>query len=82
MRDLKNNLSRHLKEVQAGGEVIVTERGTPIARIAPLERSSDRLAQVIADGLVRPPKSGMRRRPAKPIKAKGSVSDLVSAQRG
>ena len=32
---LKNNLSRYLKSVQAGEEVIVMDRDTPVARIVP-----------------------------------------------
>jgi prevent-host-death family protein len=33
--ELKNHLSRHLRAVEAGGEVIVTDRQRPIARIVP-----------------------------------------------
>jgi antitoxin (DNA-binding transcriptional repressor) of toxin-antitoxin stability system len=37
---LKNNLSRYLKSVQAGEEVIVLDRETPIARIVPFRQAS------------------------------------------
>jgi prevent-host-death family protein len=37
VRDLKNNLSRYLKRVQGGEEIIVTERGRSVARIVPAE---------------------------------------------
>jgi antitoxin (DNA-binding transcriptional repressor) of toxin-antitoxin stability system len=33
--DLKNNLSRYLSYVKAGGEVIVLDRDRPIARLLP-----------------------------------------------
>ena len=56
VRDLKNNLSRYLDRVQAGEEVIVTERGRPIARLAALDHSMDRLAELISTGVVRPAK--------------------------
>jgi len=36
---LKNNLSRYLKSVQAGEEVIVLDRETPIARIVPFRQA-------------------------------------------
>lgn len=36
--DLKNNLSRHLSQVRAGGELIVLDRETPVARIVPFDR--------------------------------------------
>lgn len=81
MRDLKNNLSRYLGRVQGGEEVIVTEHGRPVARLSSLDQPSDRLAALIASGDVRPPRSTGRERPARRIKAKGSVSELVAEQR-
>jgi prevent-host-death family protein len=81
VRDLKNNLSRYLHRVQAGDEVIVTDRGRPVARLSSLGRPTDRLAELIAAGAVRPPRSTTRHRPARRIKAKGAVSDLVADQR-
>ena len=54
MRDLKNNLSRYLDRVQEGEEVIVTDRGRPVARLSALDHSTDRLAELIAAGVVRP----------------------------
>jgi prevent-host-death family protein len=81
VRDLKNNLSRYLDRVQRGEEIIVTERGRPVARLSSLDHPSDRLAALVASGAVRPPRSHQRQRPARRIKAKGSVSDLVAEQR-
>lgn len=81
MRELKNNLSRYLDRVQAGEEVIVTDRGKPVARLSALDPSTDRLAELIAAGIVRPPKRTNRTRPAQRIRARGSVSDLVADQR-
>jgi prevent-host-death family protein len=40
IRELKNQLSRHLKRVQAGERLIVTEHGKPIARLEPVEQTS------------------------------------------
>lgn len=34
--ELKDHLSEHLRAVEAGGEVEVTDRGRPIARIVPI----------------------------------------------
>jgi prevent-host-death family protein len=36
--DLKNNLSRYLSHVRDGGDLIVLDRHTPIARIVPFGR--------------------------------------------
>ena len=81
VRDLKNNLSRYLDRVRRGEEVIVTDRGRPVARLSALDHSTDRLAELVAAGVVRPAKRATRTRPARRIKAKGSVSDLVAEQR-
>ena len=81
VRDLKNNLSRYLDRVQDGDEVIVTEHGRPVARLSPIDHPSDNLASLIASGAVRPPTIKARHRPARRIKPKGTVSDLVADQR-
>jgi prevent-host-death family protein len=41
VRDLKNRLSHHLKRVRAGARLTVTERGRPIATLAPVEEQDD-----------------------------------------
>lgn len=79
VRDLRDHLSRYLERVRGGEELVVTDRGRAIARLLPVEggRTLDRL---IADGVVTP---AARRKGAapKPVKAKGTVSDLVADQR-
>lgn len=81
VRDLKNNLSRYLSRVREGEEVIVTDHGRPVARLSSLDHATDRLADMIDAGVVRPPKRTTRRPPRRRIKPKGSVSDLVAEQR-
>lgn len=79
IRELRDHLSRYLERVQAGEEVIVTDRGSAIARVLPMsgERAIDRL---IREGLVTPART-KKRRAGRPIKAAGTVSDLVAEQR-
>ena len=81
VRDLKNNLSKYLERVRNGEDVIVTQHGRPVARLSAMDHPSDRLAQLIASGVVRPPKDTARHRPSHRIKPKGSVSELVADQR-
>jgi prevent-host-death family protein len=81
IRDLKNGLSKYLERVRAGEEVIVTDRGRPVARLSAIDESTDRLADLVAAGVVRAPTRKTRRRPTRRIEAKGPVSDLVSEQR-
>ena len=79
VRELRNNLSQYLERVQAGDEVVVTDRGAAVARLLPLsgERTLDRL---IAEGLVTPAEQA-KRASSRPIKTVGTVSDLVADQR-
>jgi prevent-host-death family protein len=73
---LKATLSEHLARVKAGEEILVTERGKPIARIVPLAAGETaapaRLLELARAGLVRigsgrlPPKLWARPRPADP----------------
>jgi prevent-host-death family protein len=81
VRDLKNHLSRYLELVRTGEEIVVTDRGKPVARLTPVDAATDRLAKLIAAGIVQAPPSGSRHRPRRRVVAKGSVSDLVSEQR-
>jgi prevent-host-death family protein len=79
VRELRNNLSRYLDKVRDGEELVVTDRGRAIARVLPVE-SERVLDRLIAEGVVTPalrPKG----RAGKPIKTKGTVSDLVADQR-
>lgn len=80
MRDLKNNLSRYLGRVRRGEEVVVTDRGRPVARLLAVGVPVDRLADLMEAGLVRPA-SGRRGPLPTPIKTAGTVSDLVAEQR-
>ena len=81
VRELKNNLSRYLDRVKTGDEVIVTDRGRPVARLSAVDPSTDRLAELIAAGLVQPAVRTSRRPPRHRVRPKGSVADLVADQR-
>ena len=39
--ELKARLSEYLNKVKAGAEVLITDRGKPVARIVPLRRPKD-----------------------------------------
>jgi prevent-host-death family protein len=55
---LKARLSQYLAAVKAGEEVIVTERGRPVARLTAIGADGapqGRLAKLVREGRVRPP---------------------------
>ena len=54
---LKASLSGYLESVKAGEQIVVTDRGCPVALIVPIDPSisgDERRARLIAKGLVRP----------------------------
>jgi prevent-host-death family protein len=55
--ELKANLSRFLGRVKAGEDILITERGKPVAKMVPLSAAEDDeerlLRRMEAEGLVR-----------------------------
>ncbi|HET9969779.1 MAG TPA: type II toxin-antitoxin system prevent-host-death family antitoxin [Streptosporangiaceae bacterium] len=80
--ELRAHLSDYLDRARAGDEVVITDRGVPVARLLGLTADAT-LERLAADGVIahaaagpRPPASGRPRpRPRRP------VADLVSDQR-
>lgn len=83
VRELKNRLSAHLELVKSGHEIVVTQRGRPIARLSPVGGEVDRMADLVEAGIVQPPRSRMRRLPTERVTLVGgsSLDDDVAAQR-
>lgn len=67
LREIEGRFSEYLRRVEAGEEIVVTDRGRPVARLVPArpvsgEEGADREAEAIArlDGLpwIRPGRGG------------------------
>lgn len=59
--ELKNSLSKYLDEVKRGGQVLVSERNVPFAKIVPLNYTDDYEAEeleLVAKGLMTLPEKG------------------------
>lgn len=81
VRELHDHLSRYLRHVESGGEIVVTMRGRRIARLSAVERD-DPLADLRARGLVRDPERPRRQAVGRArLPSVGGVSDLVAEQR-
>lgn len=53
---LKSRLSEYLRRVKAGAELVITERGVPVAKLVPLdatERRTTRRLRLSKTGIVR-----------------------------
>ena len=76
VRELKNRLTRYLRETKNGGEIVVTERGNPIAVIQPIRDAKQasnletRLASLAVRGVVTLP-SRRRSRRTRRVQIKG-----------
>ena len=86
IKELKNNLSRYLSQVKKGEDILVTERGKPIARIirdAPKDISlREALSPLVVKGLVKLPSQKIDREIAPPVKLRGKpVSEMVIEDR-
>jgi len=56
--ELKNHLSVYLNEVKRGGEVLVSERNVPFAKIVPFvekEEYKTEEEKLVAEGILAPP---------------------------
>ena len=53
MRELRQQASRYLREVERGGTIEVTDRGRPVARLVPIARAS-RVDALLATGEMSP----------------------------
>lgn len=81
IRQLRDDLRRWLDVVTDGGEVVVTERGRPGARLSGVARR-DPLKRLIAAGLVTHAEAARRMdRDHRRIASARPVSDLVAEQR-
>lgn len=78
--ELKNNLSRYLEHVRAGGTVMIMNRDRPVAKIVPIDRATHpakedpRIEELVRLGLARRGKGGDMRawlRKYRPVKLPG-----------
>jgi len=82
IKDVKNNLSRLLAQVKAGEEILITERGRPIARLVK-ENNGDKsiraaLGPLVQRGLVTLPSRGILKERISAVGVPGKpVSEIV-----
>lgn len=79
---LRRELKDWLERVQSGDEVVITERGRPVARLSGID-AAPLLDQLAEQGHVSGPATARRptARGRKRVTARGDVSDLVVAER-
>jgi prevent-host-death family protein len=79
VRELKAKLSEYLGAAAAGQEVVVTDRGRPVARIVPYGTTS-KIERGIAEGWVEAPRR-TRLDPVERHRSPASVLDVLDEDR-
>jgi len=78
IRDAKLNLSKLLKRVQQGEEVLLKDRGRPVARIVPIDTGSlllsERIKRLEEQGVIEPIPKKHRKTLASPIPVSGGIA--------
>ncbi len=80
VRDLKAKLSEYLGRAAAGEQIIVTDRGRPVARIVSFSDDAV-LERGIDEGWVEPPRR-TQLGPVKRFRSQRSVLDVLDEDRG
>ena len=80
VRELRDHLSAWIDEVKAGAEVVVTERGRPVARIV-AATGEPWLDALVAAGIVTLPEREFDLSSLKRVRAKGDLVEFVLEQR-
>lgn len=80
--ELRAHLSEWLAKVKGGDELVVTDRGIPVARLVPLDSTSV-IERLTAEGVLSRPKTPKRPfTQPRPKNTSGKLlSDIVSEQR-
>ncbi|NIM93347.1 MAG: type II toxin-antitoxin system prevent-host-death family antitoxin [Anaerolineales bacterium] len=83
IRELRNHLSRYLREIKKGRSIVITERGKPIGRIIPKELPiEDRVEALMDAGILK--WNGKKLEPTKPVITNQSpqlISDIILEMR-
>jgi prevent-host-death family protein len=82
--ELKSRLSEYLAQVKAGEEIVVTERGKPVAKLTRVATVDEDLAQLVRDGVVKPGKGSLSEDffdAPRPKSKVGSVTETLIEER-
>ena len=80
--ELKAKLSRYLDQVKAGHEVVVTDRGRPVARLVPYDDGRKRepdMERLIREGVILPGRGEFPEELLKPSPVKDPEGKVLKA---
>lgn len=89
IRELKDNLSRYIRRIEAGERIAITAHGRVVAELVPpgtagKGRGPSRFDELVAAGVIRPPlESGNPAEDWPDIRLpRGTATELIDADRG
>ena len=88
IRELKDNLSRYIRRIEAGERVAITAHGRVVAHLVPPDKSGtaqrSRFDELVAEGVIRGPLE-----PGDPLEEwpdirlpRGTAAELIDSDRG
>ena len=82
IRELRQEASKYLRDVERGESIEVTDRGRPVALLVPIPRQG-RIADLIASGRLRPAKGNLRDLPERiePVPGVPLPSEILAQMR-
>jgi prevent-host-death family protein len=86
IREAKINLTRYLKLVKSGNEVVLTEHGRPVGKIVPIEKKElsldERIKRLEDDGVLERQTEGYRIPPPVPVPGHSAQQMLKDDREG
>ncbi len=87
IRELKARLSHYVKAASAGERIVITDRGSPVAVLAPARTDEHvdippALQQLIAEGRATAPREPFTVVPVQPAKASRTWQKILDEDRG
>ncbi len=80
IRELRDQLSKWVARARKGEEVVITDRGKPVARLVPVDGESN-FDRLVREGVITPSRSKRRHIP-KPVDLGVKLSDYIDDGRG
>lgn len=83
IREAKTHLSKYLKMVQKGNEIVLTDRGRPVGRIVPIKEEEvsldQRINQLEEDGVLskNPVRTGKKTLTWQPISVPDNIAQKI-----
>jgi prevent-host-death family protein len=83
IRELRQNASEYVRAAEAGETIEVTDRGRPVARLAPLPKGESLIDRLIAEGKMTPATGDWRALPppAPPTPGARPLSEVIDEMR-